>query len=132
MREPGSTGIAEAIRKLAQATQFDELMDPICEAYLYAAARAQLLKTLIKPTVDAGGIVIADRSFVSSLAYQGRARGLGLDKVLAINHAAISDLLPDKVVYLDSEVKHALERTFDPEGDKFEQMGVEFFEKVKE
>ena len=74
MREPGSTGIAEAIRKLAQGTQFDEAMDPICEAYLFAAARAQLLKTIVKPAVDAGGIVIADRSFISSLAYQGRAR----------------------------------------------------------
>lgn len=132
VREPGSTGIAEAIRKLAQWTKFDELMDPICEAYLYAAARAQLLKTVIKPTVDNGGIVIADRSFISSLAYQWWARWLGLDKVLAINHAAINDVLPDKVVYLDSEVEHALNRTFDADGDKFEQMGVEFFEKVKE
>lgn len=132
VREPGSTGIAEAIRKLAQGTQFDEAMDPICEAYLFAAARAQLLKTIVKPAVDAGGIVIADRSFISSLAYQGRARWLGLDKVLAINHAAINDVLPDKVVYLDSEVEHALDRTFDLEGDKFEQKWVEFFEKVTE
>lgn len=70
VREPGSTIIAQEIRLLAQSRVFEEEMDPICEAYLYAASRAQSLRHMVKPTLDAGGIVIADRSFISSLAYQ--------------------------------------------------------------
>jgi dTMP kinase len=70
VREPGSTIIAQEIRLLAQAREFEEEMYPICEAYLYAAARAQLLHTVVHPTLDAGGIVISDRSFITSLAYQ--------------------------------------------------------------
>lgn len=74
VREPGSTLIAQEIRLLAQAREFEEEMDPVCEAYLYAAARVQLLHTVVSEVLDQGGIVISDRSFVSSLAYQGEAR----------------------------------------------------------
>jgi dTMP kinase len=130
VREPGSTIIAEAIRKLAQGTEFAEAMDPICEAYLYAAARAQLLHTIIKPAKDRGAIVIADRSVVSSLAYQWFARGVWIDKVRDINRQAIITCIPDIIFYLESSVEHAVERTFDAAGDKFETMGKEFFEKV--
>lgn len=70
VREPGSTIIAQEIRLLAQSRVFEEDMHHLTEAYLYAAARAQLLNTVVKPTLEAGGIVISDRSFISSLAYQ--------------------------------------------------------------
>ncbi len=130
VREPGSTIIAEAIRKLAQGTEFAEVMDPICEAYLYASARAQLLHTVIKPARDRWAIIISDRSVVSSLAYQWFARWVWIDKVRDINRQAIITCIPDIIFYLESSVEHAVERTFDSAWDKFETMGKEFFEKV--
>lgn len=131
VREPGSTWIAEQIRTLAQGTEFQEEMDPICEAYLYAAARAQLLKTKVKPWLDAGGIVVSDRSVISSLAYQGYARDLWIQKVLLINQEATHACLPDIIFYLQANVEHSLKRTFDAAGDKFEKLGKEFFLKVE-
>ena len=130
VREPWSTIIAEAIRKLAQWTEFAEVMDPICEAYLYAAARAQLLHSVIKPARDRGAIVISDRSVVSSLAYQWYAREVWIDKVRDINRQAIITCIPYIIFYLESSIDHAVERTFDATWDKFETMGREFFEKV--
>jgi len=130
VREPGSTLIAQEIRLLAQAREFEEAMDPVCEAYLYAAARAQLLKTVVGPTLVDGGIVVADRSFISSLAYQGEARGLGFERVMEINHHAIEGVLPDMVIHLYGDIEHSLARTFDSAGDKFEKMGVDFFKTV--
>ncbi|MDD5376488.1 MAG: dTMP kinase [Candidatus Gracilibacteria bacterium] len=130
VREPGSTIIAQEIRLLAQSRVFEEDMHPITEAYLYAAARAQLLHTLVKPTLDAGGIVIADRSFVSSLAFQGEARGLGFDMVMDINREAVGEVLPDLIFSMHIDIDEALSRTFDTTGDKFEKMGREFFEGV--
>lgn len=73
--EPGGTEIADAIRVLAQGTRFREEMDPICEAYLYASARSQSLRKIVRPTLEHGGIVIADRSYLSSVAYQGGGAG---------------------------------------------------------
>ncbi len=132
VREPWSTIIAEAIRKLAQGTEFAEVMDPICEAYLYAAARAQLLHSIVEPARARWAIVIADRSVISSLAYQWFAREVGIDKVRDINRQAIITCIPDIIFYLESSVDHAVERTFDAQWDKFEIMGREFFEKVTE
>ena len=84
-KEPGGTEIADEIRKIAQATKFNEDMNPVCEAYLYAASRAQSLRKIVKPALEKGSIVISDRSFISSLAYQGAARKIGIEKVLEIN-----------------------------------------------
>lgn len=75
VREPGSTPIAEDIRTLAQGKEWEsETMHPLTNAYLYAAARAQTLHTIVKPAIDAGKIVVSDRSFLSSCAYQGEAQ----------------------------------------------------------
>ena len=62
-KEPGGSEIANEIRKTVQGTHIQEAMDPVCEAYLYAASRAQTLRTVVKPILDKGGIVISDRSF---------------------------------------------------------------------
>ncbi len=130
VREPGSTIIAQEIRLLAQAREFDEEMHPICEAYLYAAARAQLLHSVVHPALVAGGIVIADRSFISSLAYQWEARWLGFDMVMDINREAVGEVIPDLVFCMQLDIDTALSRTFDAVGDKFEKMWREFFEWV--
>lgn len=131
-REPGGSEIAEAIRKVVQGTPFNEAMDPICEAYLYASARAQSLRSVVKPVLDRGGIVVADRSFLTSIGWQGFGHGLGFDTIMKINETAIQGFLPNLVVHLDLDLEKALARTFDASGDKFEKFPPEFFAKCRE
>jgi dTMP kinase len=131
-REPGGDSVAEAIRDIAQAQSFDVSMDPVTEVYLYAAARAQLLRTIVQPALNRGAIVVSDRSFISSVAFQGFGRKLGLDTVLKINDIAIRDCRPDLVLFLDAPLEVALSRIHDQTGDKFERLGEEFFAKVRE
>ncbi len=131
-REPGGTEIAEAIRKLVQGTEFSETMDPMCEAYLYAASRAQLIRKKIKPVLEKGGIVISDRSYISSLSFQGAARGLGIKKVMEINKEAVEPADPDIIIFLHISPEEGLKRAFDKEGDKFESKGIEFFKKIEQ
>ena len=107
-----------------------EEMHPLTNAYLYAAARAQTLHTVVSPALRDAKIVISDRSFLSSLAYQGEAQGLGLDQVLAVNEEAIRGVIPDIVLYIQLDVETALSRTFDAGGDKWEKMGKDFFDKI--
>jgi dTMP kinase len=130
-REPGGTEIAEAIRKLVQGTEFNEEMEPICEAYLYASARAQSLRKIVNPVLDKKGIVISDRSFLSSTAYQGYAKGLGIDTVLDINKTAVADFQPNLILFLKLDPAIGLSRSFDKKGDKHEKEGVEFFRKIE-
>lgn len=106
-------------------------MNPICEAYLYAASRAQTLPTVVQPAIDRGALVVADRSVFTSLTFQAQGRGLGKDVVREINRIAVGDLWPNKTVFIDLDPAVALPRTFDKSGDKFEAMGVDFFELVR-
>lgn len=131
-REPGGSEVADEIRRVVQGTKFAEEMDPVCEQYLYAASRAQTLRKIVKPVLDKGGIVIADRSYFTSLAFQGYGRGLGVEKVLKINEEAINGIKPDAVVYIDTPVEVCLSRQLDLAGDKFEAMNNEFFDKCRE
>ena len=132
VREPGGTEIAETIRNVVQAQLFTEEMHPITDAYLYASSRAQSLNSLVKPVLDKWGVVIADRSFCSSLAYQGRAQWLGMDRVWEINQHAVHDVMPDMVLFMDFDIEAGLKRTFDAKGDKRERQNLSFFEKVYE
>ena len=131
-REPGGSEIAEAIRSIVQATPFTEKMDPLCEAYLYASARAQSLRAVVKPVLERGGIVIADRSVFSSMSYQGFGQGVGFDTVWRVNEAAVTDILPDTVIYLELDAATSLARTFDAAGDKFEKFPPDFFSRCTE
>ena len=129
--EPGGGEVANAIRKCVQATKYNEKVEGITEAYLYAASRAQTLRTIVQPCLEKGGIVISDRSVVSSLAIQGVSRGLGLDTVMQINRLALADFLPNIVIYLHLDYKRAKKRTFDAEGDRLEKENMKFFRKVE-
>lgn len=131
-REPGGSEIANGIRKAVQGTTYQEEMDSVCEAYLYAASRAQTLRKIVLPVIAAGGIVVADRSFITSLAYQGYGRDLGPEVILKINQEALGQLWPDLVIYLDLEIQQCLSRTFDQAGDKFENEGSRFSKGVVE
>lgn len=132
-KEPGGSEIADDIRHIVQAKNYlSEQMDPLCEAYLYASSRAQTLHSIVKPQINKGNIVISDRSFFTSLSFQGKARGLGLKRILKINKEAVKDVYPDIVIYLHLPIKEATKRTFDHNDDKFETMGKEFFIKAKD
>jgi len=130
-REPGGTEIAERIRKIVQGTKYEEEMEPICEAYLYASSRAQSLRKIVKQSSKKKTIIVADRSFLTSVANQGEGRGLGIENVLEINRKAIEGYIPDIVVYLDIELEVGLKRVFDHDEDKFESLGIDFYKKVQ-
>ncbi len=130
-REPGGSEIAGAIRKVVQATEYEETMEPISEAYLYAAARAQMLRKVVMPVVKRGGIVVSDRSFVSSIAFQGAGRGLDYDLVLKINEVAVDGTYPNILFFINMDPAVSLKRARDQIGDKWEKMGLDFFLRTK-
>ena len=112
VREPGSTELGEEIRRiLLDGTE----MTPWAEAFLFAAQRAQLAVEVVAPALEAGTWVISDRTYYSSIAYQGGARGLGLEKVRQINEPGLEGIEPDLVFILDLDVEVALERQAQPD-----------------
>lgn len=127
VREPGGTTIGEGIRLLL--LDGDD-MGPWTEALLFAAQRSQLAEEVIRPALERGAWVIGDRSVYSSLAYQGGARGLGIDAVESVNRAGLGDTWPDLVVILDVEPEAGLQRQ---EGeDRIGGQGVAFQRMVAE
>jgi len=132
VREPGTGEIAEAIRTLVQANEFSEPMDPLCEAHLYAASRAQLIMTRLIPFLDKWGIVVSDRSVWTALSFQGYAKWVGMDAIWALNREAVEKRLPDMILYMDLPVEEGRARSFDADGDKHEREGIEFFERAAE
>lgn len=107
VREPGGTAIGEEVRSLLL---HGGDMAPWTEALLFAAQRAELAQTVIRPAMEGGAVVISDRSLYSSLAYQGGARGLGVDRVRTANLLGLGDVLPELVVVLDLSIDDALDR----------------------
>jgi len=99
VREPGGTAAGERIRALLLDPE--ARIAPWAEALLYAAARTELVAEVIRPALDRGATVIADRYVDSSIAYQGVARGLGVDEVLDVSLAATGRLLPDRTILLE-------------------------------
>jgi dTMP kinase len=127
-REPGGTPIAERIRGLVLDPAAKE-MDPKTEALLYAASRAQHAAEVIRPALARGAVVLCDRYLDSSLAYQGVARGLGIDDVYRLNVWGTDELLPDLVVLLNLDPQTGLSRTRGMP-DRMEQESVDFHRKV--
>ena len=107
-REPGGIEIAEQIRQVI-LDRDNTAMDPRTEALLYAAARRQHLAEKVKPALDNGKIILCDRFVDSSLAYQGYARGLGIDEVYSINEFAIENMMPELTLYFDLAPELGLE-----------------------
>jgi dTMP kinase len=99
-REPGGTPLGEAIRDVLLDPRYHG-MSARSEALLYAAARAHLVETLIRPALADGQVVICDRYLDSSLAYQGYGRGLGVDDIITLNVWATECLFPDLTIFLD-------------------------------
>lgn len=108
-REPGGIPIAEAIRNVVLSRE-NTAMDARTEALLYAAARRQHLAEKVIPALERGTTVICDRFVDSSLAYQGHARGLGVEEVAEINRFATDGWEPDLTLYLDIDPEEGLAR----------------------
>ena len=108
-REPGGTPIAEEIRNVILDKK-NTAMDPMTEALLYAASRRQHLVEKVWPLSKEGKIVISDRFLDSSLAYQGGARGLGIDKILDLNQYATDGFYPDLTLLFDIDPRIGMAR----------------------
>jgi dTMP kinase len=126
-REPGATPIGERIRHIL-LDPAAVAMDPRTEALLYAADRAQHVAEVIRPALEAGHVVISDRYVDSSLAYQGLARGLGVERILDLSMWATGDLMPDLVVLLDVSPELARDRSAGT--DRIEQEAAAFHRRV--
>ena len=108
-REPGGSEIAEEIRDVILDPKNTE-MDARCEALLYAASRRQHLTEIVIPALESGIHVICDRFVDSSAAYQGYARGIGVDEVLKMNEFATGGFMPVKTIFLDISAEAGIER----------------------
>lgn len=126
VREPGGTPLGEAVRELLLDR---EALDDWAEAFLFAAQRSELARRVVAPALAEGKWVISDRSYYSSIAYQGRARGLGEEAVREINEIGLGKVLPDHVFVLDVSPETALPRQHRP--DRIGREGLRFQEEVR-
>ncbi len=133
VREPGGTSVGEKIRGVLLDKKNDSMV-PLAELLLYEAARAQITEEVIKPALDNGTIVICDRFFDSTIAYQGYARELGFELVDSLNKIATAGLKPDVTFLLDLSADEALKRRVGrgEEEDRLEALGTSFQVKVRE
>lgn len=126
VREPGGTPAGEAIRSIVLGHGFE--LDDWTEALLFAAARAQLAADVVAPALERGDLVVSDRSYFSSLAYQGAGRGLGVEIVRAVNEAGLRGVVPDLIVLLRLDAERGLAR--ENERDRISVAGIELQQQV--
>jgi len=132
-REPGGTAIGESIRELLQFAPQSAGMTPETELLLFEASRSQLVREVIKPALERGECVIADRFFDSTTVYQGAARKLDRKVVRQLNAFAVGDCVPDITFLLDVDLETARSRMQQPRRpDRMEQQTVEFYEQVRD
>lgn len=132
-REPGGTRIGDAARRILLDREHTE-MQPETEILLFSAARAQIVGQVIRPQLNAGGVVLCDRFSDSTLAYQGYGRKLDLPALRLITTFATGGLRPDKVIYLDLPVTEGLRRKQNGDGSEWNRMECEqqeFHERVR-
>ncbi len=129
-REPGGTDISEDIRHIILDNNNTE-MKSTTEALLYAASRAQHVGEKIIPAMKADRVVVCDRFVLSSLVYQGKARGLGVDNIKRLNEFATTGLEPDLILFFDIDPEVALKRkTRRSKGDRLEREAIDFHRDV--
>ena len=132
-REPGGTRIGEQIRAITHSQENVDL-DPVAEAYLMAAARAQNVRQIIIPSLESGKIVICDRFVDSSLAYQGSGRKLGVDVVEDLNRLAVNGAPPHVTILLDVPHEIGLKRrnkSLKP-SDRLDLQQKDFYQRVRD
>lgn len=129
-REPGGSPIAEKIRGILLDKE-NAGMDAVTETLLYAAARAEHVRKVVRPALDAGKVVLCDRFIHSSYAYQGYGRGLGVDLVRRLNQDALDNCLPDVTVFINIPPEHAFARMNElKQHDRLESESIAFHRRV--
>ncbi|KAF0092367.1 MAG: dTMP kinase [Fusobacteria bacterium] len=129
-REPGGTKTAEAIRNVL--LHIHEPIEAMTEVFLYCAARVEHLEKIILPKLAEGYIVISDRFYDSTIAYQGGGRGLGLEKMIEINKVFIEKATPDLTFFIDTNLMTIEKRMDKKELDRMEKEGMAFMKKVRQ
>ena len=135
-REPGGTPLAEAIRNVVKRHQGDEEVHPVTELLLMEAARSQHVSRIILPALEAGKVVLCDRFFDSTTAYQGGGRGLDMETIRRLNSFAALGVVPDLTILLDLTPERGFERTGRREEtlgeyDRFELEKLDFHRRVR-
>jgi dTMP kinase len=131
-REPGGTDIGEQVRDVLHSPDNQE-MHPRAEILLYSASRAQLVEQVIRPALAAGKIVLTDRFYDSTLAYQGYGHGLDLEALRQITRFATGGLRPDLTLYLEIDPQAGLSRRQSDQGaewNRLDALGLEFHRRV--
>ena len=128
-REPGGTPLGESLRRLLKT---GEGITPKSELFLFAAARSQLVREVIRPALQNGTTVICDRFSASTVAYQGYGRGLEIDLVEGTNLTATEGLTPDLTILLDLPLSAGTARKAGLHGDHFDTAPKDFQERVRE
>jgi len=129
-REPGGTELGGRIRRILLETDLN--ISAKAEMLLYAADRAQHVDQLILPALEKGQIVICDRYFDSTMAYQGYARGLGIEFVERVNQLSVGDVVPDLTLLFDLPVEEGMGRKSSGNLDRIEKETLEFHKRVRE
>ncbi len=133
-REPGGTPLGDQIRAILLSPEHRD-MCPEAEVFLFSAARSQLVRQVIQPYLDRGGVVLCDRYADSTLAYQGYGRGLDLATLKAITAFATGGLWPDVTIYLDLPVEEGLARrrqSAQAEWNRLDAEQMAFHQRVRE
>ena len=130
-REPGGTRIGEVIRDILLDKNHSSML-PITELLLYSASRYQLTMRSIVPALEAGKVVICDRFYDSTTAYQGYGREIDLEFIKRLNAVATKSLIPDKTFILDISLEERLQRLGKINLDRLEQETITFHKRVRE
>lgn len=129
LREPGGTDISELIRGMLLNPEIE--IDPVTELLLFSSARSQLIAEKVKPLLEKSVVVILDRFYDSTTAYQGYGRkSIPIDQVHQINKIASHEIAPDVTFYLRLSLEESAKRTAHMQKDRMEQSGIEFFQNV--
>lgn len=132
-REPGGTPVGERVRDILLFAR-EVPLEPSAQAFLFATARAQLVHEVIRPALERGAVVVADRFFDSTLAYQGHGWGLDVEMLRAVTRLAVGDVVPDLTLLLDVPVEISLGRgrARSDRWDRFETVDAAFHRRVRE
>ncbi len=131
VREPGGTVVGDGLRELLLRPDHGPV-DPMAELFMYEAARAQLVAERIRPSIERGAIVVCDRFYDSTTAYQAYARGLDAGVVAELNRLASRGVAPAATVVLDIDPAQGLSRATGKGADRLESEGAAFHQRVRD
>lgn len=130
-REPGGTRVGEVARQLIKETVQEEPLDPRAELLLFYAARVQLIERVIRPALNRGAWILADRFELSTLAYQGGGRKLSASMIQQLSAFCLTDMQPDLIIFMDISPEQGMQRVMTRgRTDRIEQESMVFFNRV--